>query len=40
MPRHGILVTARLLTVQECKDFELAPLVDGDALRLLAPTHA
>lgn len=36
MARHGILVTERELTVEELKAFELAPLVDGQALQLMA----
>lgn len=36
MARHGILVAARELTAEEVKAFELAPLVDGDDLGVLA----
>jgi hypothetical protein len=36
MARHGILVTQRELTVAELKNFELAPLVDGPLLDVLA----
>lgn len=34
--RHGILVSERALTGDELRSFELAPLVDGDALQLMA----
>jgi hypothetical protein len=36
MARHGILVTQRELTTAELKSFELAPLVDGPLLDVLA----
>lgn len=36
MARHGILVTERELTEKEVKDFELAPLIDGPLLDVLA----
>ena len=34
--RHGILVSDRELTGDELRSFELAPLVDGDALQVMA----